>query len=367
MDKTHHAETYLRTFCFTAKKDKQLGPLRLAIIRPSDIGLMFMGRFPLRPPMLFQCWLMPQTSCTTKAFCAIESKTKFVYWMYTIQGQKERVLDLDHMTRHIIGIEYILSEVGEQTTLLRFSCDILILLFSQSNSNEGGLVAIDLEPHPDQARRRPLLLHEPVSSSDPIFVRHTHLYIWYGTFTAVYGRLNAWILWGMNFNTLRRTKFSIGLLLHGELGKKVCFEIYQGHLYVVYVIDEQESSFYHWSCYAPDHKNNRGNGRLWRRENREGPIHEMWADLSIQEDEEKGRPVILECRCEWLDRGSENHRTYYTTPLPTPDEALAMHSTEGLTHQSGLVDSDDEYSQSSEKRLARDCHPEHDISDPPDP
>lgn len=91
----------------------------------------------------------------------------------------------------------------------------------------------------------------------------------------------------------------------------------------------------------------------------------MWADLSIQVDE-KGRPVILECRREWLDGGSENHRTYYTTPLPTPDEALAMHSTEGTTHQSGLAVSDDEYSQSSEKRLARVCHAEHDISDPLD-
>ena len=36
------------------------------------------------------------------------------------------------------------------------------------------------------------------------------------------------------------------------------------------------------------------------------------------------------------------------------------------THRSGLADSDDEYSQSSEKRLTRVCHAEHDISDPLD-
>ena len=57
-------------------------------------------------------------------------------------------------------------------------------------------------------------------------------------------------------------------------------------------------------------KKNQGNGRLWRREHREDPINDMWADLSIQ-GEEKCRPVILECRREWLDGGSENHRTYY--------------------------------------------------------
>ncbi|CAG8348213.1 unnamed protein product [Penicillium salamii] len=43
-----------------------------------------------------------------------------------------------------------------------------------------------------------------------------------------------------------------------------------------------------------------------------------------------------------------------------------MQSAEGLTHQGGLVDSDDEHRQSSEKRLARDCHAEHETSDPLD-
>ncbi|CAG8879464.1 unnamed protein product [Penicillium salamii] len=90
-------------------------------------------------------------------------------------GQKERVLDLDHVIRRIIGIENILSDVGEQTTLLRFSSGILILLVNQTNSNEGILIAVDLQSHPGQARRRRLLLQEPVSSSDPIFVRHTRL------------------------------------------------------------------------------------------------------------------------------------------------------------------------------------------------
>lgn len=64
-------------------------------------------------------------------------------------GQKELILDLDHMNSYDIGIEYIVSDVGEQTTLLRFSCGILILLFSQANSNDGDLVAVDLQPRPD--------------------------------------------------------------------------------------------------------------------------------------------------------------------------------------------------------------------------
>jgi hypothetical protein len=267
------------------------------------------------------------------------------------------------MNRYDIGIEYILSDVGEQTTLLRFSCGILVLLFSQANSNEGNLVAIDLQPHPDQARHRRLLLQEPVSTSDPIFVRHTHLYIWCGTFTSVNGRQSAWVLWGMHFKTLQRTEFSVELLVDGELGKRVCFETYQGHLYVVSIIDQQESSFYHWSCYSPNHENNQGNGRLWRREHREGPINEMWADLSIQVDEEQGRPVILECRREGLDGRSENHRTYYTTPLPMPDEALAM-QTKGFTRPTDMGHSGKAPSQLPGERLVRDCHAEHGTSRP---
>jgi hypothetical protein len=272
-------------------------------------------------------------------------------------------MDPDHMNSYGIGIEYIISDVGEQTTLLWSSCGILILLFSQANSNEGNLVAIDLQPHPDQARHRRLLLQEPVSTSDPIFVRHTHLYIWCGTFTSVNGRQSAWVLWGMHFKTLQRTEFSVELLVDGELGKRVCFETYQGHLYVVSIIDQQESSFYHWSCYSPNHENNQGNGRLWRREHREGPINEMWADLSIQVDEEQGRPVILECRREGLDGRSENHRTYYTTPLPMPDEALAM-QTKGFTRPTDMGHSGKAPSQLPGERLVRDCHAEHGTSRP---
>jgi hypothetical protein len=88
-------------------------------------------------------------------------------------------------------------------------------------------------------------------------------------------------------------------------------------------------------------------------------------DLSIQVDEQKGRPAILECRREWLDGGSENHRTYYITPLPTPDEALTMH-TKGTTHPTDMVDSGEAHSQLQGKRPVRDCHAEHEISRPLD-
>jgi len=273
-------------------------------------------------------------------------------------------MDLSHVIPRIIQIESNVSDLEEQITLLRFSCGILILLVNQANSNDGILIAIDLQPHPGQARQRRLLLQEPVSSSDPIFVRHSRLYIWCGTFTVVNGQGSAWTVWGMDFRTLQRTEFSMDRTVDGELGKRAWFEVYQEHLYLVSIVDKQESSFYYWSCYAPNRGRKKGSGSLWRREHREGPIHEMWADISIQLDEKTGRPVILECRREWLDGRSENHRTYYTTPLPTPDEALSMHSKEGLTNPIHIVGSDEEHSKSLEQRPVRDFHAEHDVSDP---
>ncbi|CAG8307478.1 unnamed protein product [Penicillium salamii] len=266
----------------TLKKDKRLELARLAIIRPSTFGI--------------------HEAIATASRYSVSVLAYAADFLYH-QGQKERVFDLGHVIRRIIGIDNILSDVGEQITLLRLSSGVLILLVNQANSNESILVAIDLQSHPGQVRRRRLLLQEPVSS-DPIFVRHTGFYIC------------------LPFITRLATPRTV--------------------------------------------ESRRAADGFWRRDHREGPIHEMWADLFIQVDERKGRPAILECRREWLDGGSENHHTYYTTPLPTPDEALAMHSSEGLTHQGGLVDSDDEHSQSSEKRLARDCHAEHETSDPLD-
>lgn len=39
-------------------------------------------------------------------------------------------------------------------------------------------------------------------------------------------------------------------------------------------------------------------------------------------DEVTGRPVIVECRCEWPGGKSDSRRTCYTGPLPTPAEAI---------------------------------------------
>ena len=176
---------------------------------------------------------------------------------------------------------------------------------------------------------------------------------------------------------LETTQFHLDRVVDGDLGQSLCFEMYQEHLYVVSTQvasddDERFSSFYHWSCHAPHHHRRKGNGRLWRREHREGPINEMWTDLSIRTDETTGRPAILECRREWPDGKSENHRTYYTQPLPTPEEAITADG-EGDTTTPIWVDgnhddpitTNEPYDQRPEKRLRRNYHAEYESTDDP--
>lgn len=117
--------------------------------------------------------------------------------------------------------------------------------------------------------------------------------------------------------------FSLDGINSCDIGETLYFEMYQEHLYAISIEEDDSNSFYRWFCFAPRQELKRS-GRLWRREHLEGPLTEIWTDLSIQIDETFGRPVILECRREWLyGNNSENHRTLYTQLLPTPEETLA--------------------------------------------
>jgi hypothetical protein len=93
--------------------------------------------------------------------------------------------------------------------------------------------------------------------------------------------------------------------------------------------------------------------------------------MSIRTDEITGRPVILECRREWVDNSSENHRTYYSQPLSIPDEFFAETGEEDKTQE---FDNDPLESQQSSqhrnehrpaKRLRHEFHAEYEPTDSP--
>jgi len=278
-------------------------------------------------------------------------------------GRQERVLNLrDVIPRLDSGPTG--QYVAERVTLLHYSDGIVSLRVERVGAQDDTVLAIDMDRRRDQTRRRRLLLQKAVPRDSPIFVRHSRSYIWYGTFTAVYGSGGVWLVHGVDFATLEEIQFPLDRVVDGDLGQTLCFEMYQEYLYAVSTqaasdSDERFSSFYHWFCQAPRERGRKWNGRLWRREHREGPINEMWTDLSIRTDETTGRPVILECRREWLGGKSENHRTNYIEPLPMPEEAETWVGDD----PNGLTENNQSYNRRPEKRLRRNYHAEYEPTD----
>lgn len=303
-------------------------------------------------------------------------------------GHEIRLLDIHHGadTERVLDLRDVLSRLEPRladkatqcVSLLHYSDGILVFRVHGTSAHEDSLLAIDMNHHTKKSKPGRLLLRRSIPASVSIFVRHTRSYIWYGTFTATGGSAGVWRVRGVDFATQEPIEFTLDPVVTDDLGKSLCFEMYQEHLYAVstqstFEEDERFSSFYHWSCYAPRDKEKKASGRIWRREHVEGPINEMWTDLSIQVDDTTGEPVILECRREWRDGKSENHRTTYTQPLPRPEEALAKPSKEppapsasaSAWVESELATSHHPYNQRPTKRLRRNYHAEYEANHDP--
>ncbi|CAG7925589.1 unnamed protein product [Penicillium olsonii] len=274
----------------------------------------------------------------------------------------ERVVDLTRLLPRLLSTAQ--SESTDNVTLLSYADHILVFRVADVSATEDALFVIDM-----RRKSSGPLFTAPILTSAPIFVRHTRSYLWYGTFAAADGSDGVWTITGVDLRTRARLSFQLDRVVDGDVGQTLCFEMHDEHLYAVstqVASDDNEihSSFYHWFCHAPRESDRKWNGRLWRREHQEGPINEMWTDLSIRKDERTGRPVILECRREWRDGKSENHRTYYTQRLPTPEEALAPLSA-GAVHTPSWVSMDDDldndqpYDERPAKRLRRYYHAEY--------
>lgn len=278
-------------------------------------------------------------------------------------GRQERVLDLYALLPRLKSRPAGLDD-AERVTLLHYNDGILAFRVQGPVGQPDTLLVIDMDLRTDQTRRRRLLLQKAVPARVPLFVRHSRSYVWYGTFTGVSGSDGVWSVCGLDFATFQEIEFPLDRVVDDDIGQTLCFEMFQEHLYAVSTQvasgdDERFSSFYHWVCHAPRQKGRKWNGRLWRREYREGPIHEMWTDLSIRTDETTGRPVILECRREWRDGKSENHRTNYIEALPTPEEAPAWAEDDLME----LTGNRQPYDQRPEKRLRRNYHAEYEHTD----
>lgn len=284
----------------------------------------------------------------------------------------ERVLDLRDIYSRV---EPKLDDSAtERVSLLHYSDGIVVFRLGGAPTYDDSLFVFDMKRHPPNSKPWRLLLHRTIPASVPIFVRHTRSYIWYGTFTAIHGSDGVWRVRGVDLATRESMEFTLDPVVMDDIGQSLCFEMYHDYLYAVSTQgnageDEELSSFYYWFCCAPRDKEKNASGRIWRREHREGPINEMWTDLSIRLDDTTGHPVILECRREWRGGKSENHRTIYTQPLPLPEEVLAEPTKESSSASAGvgndLATSHSARDGRPEKRLRRNYHAEYEANDDP--
>jgi hypothetical protein len=240
--------------------------------------------------------------------------------------RQERLLDLRNIVPRLDSSSVATSVAPlNRINHLYFNNEILVFRLDDSGGQNSWLIAID--PALQRAHRKRLLLQRSVPASAPIFVRHTQSYLWYGVFLDTPGPQGSWLCYGVDMITHEAIRVYLNGVVEGEIGQTLCFEMYQDHLYAVSThvtydddehSDDEHSSFYHWFCYSPQQKSQKWSGRIWRRNHREGPINEMWTNLSIQFDQTTGGPIVVECRREWPNGNSENHRTSYREALPTP-------------------------------------------------
>lgn len=279
-------------------------------------------------------------------------------------GTQERILNLYDVLPRLESCPAG-QGIEDLVTLVNYSEGIVAFRVTGLARQNDALLAIDMAPRPDQTRKKRLLLETSVPADSPIFVRHSRSYMWYGIFTPLNGSPGVWSIRGLDLTTFETFELLLDRIEDSELGHTFCFEMVQDYLYAVStqiaLDDEPSSSFYYWMCQAPREKKRQWTGRLWRREHREGPINEMWTDLSIRTDQTTGRPVIVECRREWLEGPgkSENHRTVYLEALPTPKQAPDWANG---SWTKGVFDKMPEnllpYNKRPEKRVRRDYHSE---------
>lgn len=252
-------------------------------------------------------------------------------------GQVEQVLNITNtLTRVFPG-----DRLGKDSTVLTLSYFndgiVAFLVELRSEVYQAWLIAVDLhQKHNDGVQTGRLRLKTRLRSTRKLFVRHNGSYLYYGTHSVVrhrgWSRYGRWAISCVDLRSGQHmTKNPIVMedFAGAEIGQTVCFEIHHDSLFGVsnvFRFENEEvdwTSFYMWFCLSPSEDMKEAKlHRIWRRQHREGPINDTWNDFSLRIDEATGGMVILECRREWKDGGSENCRTYYTQPLPPTKEII---------------------------------------------
>ena len=235
---------------------------------------------------------------------------------------------------------------SEHTFKLMHFQDNALAVFqtARSSSSEGHLVVFNT--HIITPERPRVLLYERLQTGQKQFVRHNSRSLIYGIYDSSEGSEDeAWRFHA--FTLIRESKgaessllkskravpFSLERFSSADIGSNISFEIHDDYFYVVtsqVTVDAegQDPTSYYGGCRYPLPGHPRSDDlhqgveywRIWRRQQREGPIHDLWTVLDLQKDENGHGLVISESRREWQDGFSKQKRTFYTEPLAVAAE-----------------------------------------------
>jgi hypothetical protein len=192
-----------------------------------------------------------------------------------------------------------------------------------------------------------------LAASSKLFVRHNDQYLYYGTHTGTGDDgHHKWEIDGISLskNSLlpKRERSLLLDKFHGsDIGSTVAFEIHNGYFYGVsnqgtFEVEEIDyTSFYHvvrFPLNSPLPDDLDKDERLFRRQHKQGPIHDSWTDLALQLDERTNETVVVESRREWAQASSRQSRTFYVTKLEFEDQSDTPMEDEGP-----LLPEDDAY------------------------
>jgi hypothetical protein len=260
-------------------------------------------------------------------------------------------LHLDTIIRPELESAFALS-ADFRVRLLNYADNIIAVHVTPRNEGDDSYIfAIDTTADPPNGRR--VIRAVQLAASSKLFVRHNAHYLYYGTHTGTGDDgHHKWEIDGISLSTNSLLpKRERPLLLdkfHGsDIGSTVAFEIHNDYFYGVsnqgtFEVEEIDyTSFYHvirFPLNSPLPEDLEKDERLFRRQHKQGPIHDSWTDLALQLDERSNETVVVESRREWAQASSRQSRTFYVTKLEFEDQPDTPMEDEGP-----LLPEDDAY------------------------
>lgn len=255
---------------------------------------------------------------------------------YTLDD-RVRVLDLHNSAKHevVISIPHLLrqclAEIEDHPKgvfqVLYYSDKIISCIYKSSGQDSTAwLIAFSI-------RNRNILAVQELESTDKIFVRHNHRFLYYGTHSEIgVDGYKKWVIHGVEFQKKKWFDYKVHLpdMVGSEIGSTICFEFHNNYFYALsnqtsFEVEEIDwTSFYHCIRFplnspCKELLEKTENHSMWRRQHQEGPIDDRWTSLRLDEDESTGELKIVESRKEWALGSSRSQRTHYTTKIVFPN------------------------------------------------